>query len=261
MGVATVDAADAAGAHEADPDGAAHGKRPADGRRADRALRDAEAEVPRPGLARARVEALELLTRQPDTDLAVEDADGRGHRTRSPHALLRFRADRHAFARREAVRDQRRLERDDRMRLANFFRDADHGIAPTCATQRAAASAASSAPPRRNPAASASPAPVVSTTDTSRAWHRSTSPPRKTSNPDAPRLTTRVSPTLPSSSHSSVFPKPTSGASSSSRSRNLAGPWARIRVHADRSTLRRAPCVRASSAARAAAASIGEASS
>src|SRR3954447_11957493 len=101
MRVAAVDAADAAGAHEADAGRAAHGKRPADGRRADRALRDADAEVPRRGLARARVEPLELLARQPDADLAVENADGRRHGTRSPHALLGFRADRHAFAGRE----------------------------------------------------------------------------------------------------------------------------------------------------------------
>ena len=38
--------------------------------------------------------------------------------------------------------------------------DADHGIAPSFAQQRAAASRPSSTPPTRKPAASASPAPV-----------------------------------------------------------------------------------------------------
>ena len=69
---------------------------------------------------------------------------------------------------REAVCDERRLERDDAAALASAVRDllgdADHGIAPSFAQQRAAASRPSSTPPTRKPAASASPAPVGSTT-------------------------------------------------------------------------------------------------
>ena len=53
--------------------------------------------------------------------------------------------------------------RSSRERLLDLRRD-DHGIAPSCAQQRAAASRPSVAPPIRKPAASASPAPVVSTT-------------------------------------------------------------------------------------------------
>ena len=54
-----------------------------------------------------------------------------------------------ALSRREAVRDDRRLERDDGLGLAHLVRDPDHGIVPRLATQRAAASIASSAPPTR----------------------------------------------------------------------------------------------------------------
>src|SRR5436190_625287 len=77
MRIAAVHAADAARAHEADANGAAYGERPADRRRADRALRDADGEVPRAGFARARVETFQLPGGEPDADLAVEDADRR----------------------------------------------------------------------------------------------------------------------------------------------------------------------------------------
>ena len=56
---------------------------------------------------------------------------------------------------------------DLRERLGRRLLDGcDHGIAPSFATHRAAASRPSSMPPTRNPAASASPAPVESTTST-----------------------------------------------------------------------------------------------
>ena len=67
-------------------------------------------------------------------------------------------------------------------------RETDHGIAPSLATHRAAASAASSGPPTRNPAASASPAPVVSTTSAGAAG---TSRP-STVKPAAPRFATTL---------------------------------------------------------------------
>ncbi len=83
------------------------------------------------------------------------------------------------LAGREAMGDERRLERDDRppgvralpepplrgraSRPSNSYA-AGPGIEPSRAMQRAAASRASSGPPTRKPAASASPAPVVSTT-------------------------------------------------------------------------------------------------
>src|SRR4051812_21170512 len=244
-----MDAADPACRQHADARRAANGERPTDRRRADRALCDADRQVARAYLACSDIEPLELLAREPDADLAVEHTDRRRHRAGGADSIVRLLCDGDPLTRREAVRDERRLERDDGLRVAHLVRDADHGIAPTCATQRAAASAASSAPPTRKPAASASPAPVVSTTDTSRAWHTSIKSPRATSKPSAPRLITAVAKNGPTASHSASLPKTTSGASASSCSRNRAAPYDLIRVHAERSTLTRAPAARASSAA------------
>jgi len=64
-----VDAAEPAGAHEADPDGAAGGECAAHRRRADRSLHDRGGEVARPDLARVGCEAAELLLREPDAEL------------------------------------------------------------------------------------------------------------------------------------------------------------------------------------------------
>ena len=110
---AAVNAAEPAGRHDRDAGGAADGERSADGRRADRALHRRRGEVARPDLARRRVEARELVLGQPDADLAVEHADRRRHRARRAHAPLGLEPDGDAFAGREAVRDERRLERDD----------------------------------------------------------------------------------------------------------------------------------------------------
>ena len=113
-------------------------------------------EVARPDLARVGVEALELLLRQPDPDCSVEDADRSRDRAGLAHPPLALESDRDALAGREAVRDERRLERDDGAALAergrHFLGDGDelvHGIDPSWATQRAAASSASSGPPTR----------------------------------------------------------------------------------------------------------------
>ena len=73
-------------------------------------------EVARPDLPRVGVEARELVLREADDDLAVEHADRRGHGARLAHLALRLEPDLDALARREAVRDERRLERDDRAR-------------------------------------------------------------------------------------------------------------------------------------------------
>src|SRR5205823_2015629 len=51
--------------------------------------------------------------------------------------------------------------------LRRLLDGGDHGIAPSFATHRAAASSPRSMPPTRKPAASASPAPVESTTSAS----------------------------------------------------------------------------------------------
>ncbi len=171
--VAAVDAADSAGAHEPDPGRAAGGERSADRRCADRGLGDCRGEVARADLARIRGEALELGVQEADAKRSVQDSDRRRNRTRVPHALRRLDPHRHAFARGKPVSDERRLERDDGRatpeRLPDLGRNLDHGIAPSRETQREAACAASSGPPTRKPAASASPAPVVSTTSASSA--------------------------------------------------------------------------------------------
>src|SRR5439155_8231505 len=153
--------------HEANSDGAADGKRSTDGRRADGSLHHAGSKVARAGLARARLEPAELVLREAHADLAVEDADGRRHCAGCANPTLGFEPDRKAVTRGETVRDERRLESDDGSCLPHFVRDDDHGIAPGCATQRAAASSASSGPPMRKPAANASPAPVASPTSPS----------------------------------------------------------------------------------------------
>ena len=114
VGPAAVHAADPARAQEADPRGAHDGERPADGRRADGALHDAGREVARADLAGVRAEPAELVLGEADADLAVEHADRRGHRARLAHAALALEPDGDAFAGREPVRDERRLERDDR---------------------------------------------------------------------------------------------------------------------------------------------------
>ena len=151
-----MDAAEPARAHEPDPRDAARGERPADGRRPDGALHRADGQVARAELARRRVEAAQLVRRQADPDASVEDAHGCRHRARLTHAPLRLERDRDALLAGEPVRDERRLERDDRravaQRVGDLGRDPHqlvHGIAPSFATQRAAASSPSSGPPSR----------------------------------------------------------------------------------------------------------------
>ena len=73
----------------------------------------ADGEVARPELARGGSEALELRAVEPDPDLPVEHADRRRHRAGRPHGCLAREPDLDAVGRREAVRDERRLERDD----------------------------------------------------------------------------------------------------------------------------------------------------
>src|SRR5207249_2437593 len=91
---------------------------------------------------------------------------------------FRVEPDRDSLSRREAVRDEGRLERNDGARLAHLVRDDDHGIAPSFATHRAAVSTASFGPPTMKPAASASPAPVASMTSPCGAGSSTESRPR-----------------------------------------------------------------------------------
>jgi hypothetical protein len=121
-------AAEPARAHEPDSGRAADAERPADGRGADSALDRARGEIPCADLARACVEALELLSREPDTNLAVEHADCRRDRARLAHAPFGLETDRDAFASREPVGDQCRLERNDGFRSADLLGDDDHCV-------------------------------------------------------------------------------------------------------------------------------------
>ena len=104
----------------------------------------------------------------PTCTFAVQHAHRRRDGTAVTGGLLGCEADRDAFAGRETVRYQSRLERDDpatvALRFEDLVGDHDHGIAPSFPQQRAAASRPSSGPPTRKPAASASPAPVASST-------------------------------------------------------------------------------------------------
>ena len=114
----------------ADAGRARDGERAADGRRADRALHDRGREIARPDLARVGAEPLELVLRQPDDDLAVEDADRRRapRPPRAPAAPTRARPRRPrragSRARRASSRARRRRRRGER--LAHLVGDADH---------------------------------------------------------------------------------------------------------------------------------------
>src|SRR5207248_1807859 len=241
---AAVDTAEAPCAHEPDPDPAADRQRPAYGGRADPSLCDASREISRAGLPRAPVEPGQLLRREPDANASLEHTDRRGDGPGRAHAPLGLEPHLDPLSRREAVRDERRLERDHRRAIAerplDLGRELDHGIAPSLATQRPAASAASSGPPTRNPAVSASPAPVESTTGPPGASTAVSRPFSTTVKPRAPSLTTRTgASSSPSASHSCLFPNTTSGSRWASRSRRRAGPKSRIAVQADRSILSR----------------------
>ena len=119
------------------PGRAAGGERPADGGRPDGSLDDARREVARPDLARVRGEALELARREPDPDRSVEHADRRRYRAGLANEPLGLKADLDALAGRKAVRDERRLERDDGPRRPSASvtsrETSDHGIAPSWA--------------------------------------------------------------------------------------------------------------------------------
>jgi hypothetical protein len=149
-------AADPARAHEPDPDAPTDAERPSDGRRAEQPLRHAEAELPRTrfaGVVAGRRETVELCFDETDADDAVDDADRRRDGASGAHALLRLERDLDSLPGGEPVRDEGRLERDDRAplleRRGDLRRHLDHGIAPSLPTHRAAVASASSGPPTR----------------------------------------------------------------------------------------------------------------
>ena len=238
-----MDAADAARPEEADPRRACDRQRSPDRGRADPALRRAGGEVSRAELARAWREALELLRPEADANLAVQHADRRGHRAGGAHGSVALYPDLDAVRRGEPVRDEGRLERDDGPSLleggAHLLREDDqlaHGIDPSPETHRDAASSARPGPSTIQPAASASPAPVESTTRSTGRAARS-SPAKE--HPRAPRLRIHARPGNgpPMARSSSSFANTTSGASSSTVARNAPRPASRIASQDARSTL------------------------
>jgi hypothetical protein len=151
-----VNAADPAGAEEADAGGLARDQCSANRRRAETAFGDADGEIARTGLsgALARVgEALELLRRQARPDDAIDHPDRGGHRAGVANARLCCQCNFQPLTRGEPVRDERRLERDKRRPGSDCRRDLlaqlDHGVAPSWDTHRAAVCSASSIPPTR----------------------------------------------------------------------------------------------------------------
>ena len=118
-----MDTAEAAGAHEANADRGGCRERPAHRRSADDALHRAGREVARPELAGARREALELRGREADHDAALEHADCGRYGAGDADRVLARETDLDPCGRREPVRDERRLERDDRALFLERFGD------------------------------------------------------------------------------------------------------------------------------------------
>ena len=104
-----------------------------------RALHDSGGEVARPELARGRRRtAASSSSVSPTTISPSSTPIVAGTAPASRTAASEREPDLDALARREAVGDERRLERDDaRRRARDLLRDADHGIAPSlCAAAR-----------------------------------------------------------------------------------------------------------------------------
>ena len=120
---------------------------------ADRALRHRRAEIARACLPRGDVEASELLLGEPDANLAVEHPDRRRNSAGRPHRRLRLEPDHDALARREAVRDEGRLERHDcaasRERVAHLGAHADHAARSISTKRLSSADGTSRKPARR----------------------------------------------------------------------------------------------------------------
>src|SRR5262249_24516590 len=266
--VSAVDAADASGTEDADANQSRDGEDAADRRGADVAGDGTRGEIARTGLACAGVEPSQFVVGEPDADLSVQHADRCRDRAAGAHRAFHLEPDLDPVWSGEAVRDDCRLERDDgsfrverRAHLVGELDELVHahdviGIAPGCWMQRAAASSARSGPPTIQPAASASPAPVESTTVSTGSAARSSSPKEQ---PPAPCVTIHSASTVaePTSRTSSSFAKTTSGAAARSAVRNASTPLSRTPLQDARSTLIWAPCVRASSIARSAVVRTG----
>ncbi len=145
VGPAAVHAAEAAGRHEPDPGDPADGQRAA--RRSSRRQRRATTAAARsrgPALRAVASKRASSSSVRPTTTSPSSTPDRRRHGAAGAHGLLRGEPDLEAGPGREAVRDERRLERDDRPALlerrGDLLREPDHGSDPSRAQQRAAAS-------------------------------------------------------------------------------------------------------------------------
>ena len=147
-----MDAADSSRAEEPDADPGGDGQRATHGRRPDGALNRARGEIARAGLARLRSEALELARLETYADAAVEHADRRRNGAGGAHGGVAREPDLDAVRRGEAVRDERRLERDDRVarveRGAHLLGDLDERLHGRQATASPRASGRSGRRPR-----------------------------------------------------------------------------------------------------------------
>ena len=177
-------AAEAAGRHHAMPERAHGRQRAADGRRAERSLHAAGGEVARADLAggapRGEAPQLRLASRPTTTSpsrMPTVAGTAPAARTAASEAAP-TPSPRPPGTRARPASSRGRRPPGRRKRVEDLAGDPQRrahpgptlgGIAPTVVTQRAAAasplrSADATSPPRRKPAASASPAPVESTT-------------------------------------------------------------------------------------------------
>ena len=112
--MAPVHAADAACGEEAD----AHQRGSADAgghrRRSDEAMHDRGCDVARADLDRAARDALELSVGEPEAQVAVDDRHSRGHGARLADRCLAAARGAQVVRRRQALADDRRLQRDHR---------------------------------------------------------------------------------------------------------------------------------------------------
>ena len=244
---AAVDAAEAARAHEADPDRAAGGERAADRRRADGALRRSRrrGRAARP-CARRRVKRPSSSSVEPDAELRrrgrrSSPAPRRPSRTRRSLSSPTATPSPGGKPCATSVVSSATTGRRSASACADLVRDrairSVHGIAPSCATQRAAASSAELRP--ADEVAGRERVAGAGRVDDARpaaagqlARRRSERRARRASAPSS----------LPASGPPMIsllvlVREDDAGRSASSRSRKRSGPKSRIALHEERSTL------------------------
>ena len=232
-GEAAMDAAEPAGAHEADSGDAHRGERAADRGRAERALGDAGAEVARadlPRLAPGSSKRCSSSSVRPIRSLPVDDPDRGRDRAGGPHAPLGLAPDRRALAG-AGSRARRASSRARRRRRGRRSASSTSGWKMVRVLTASLPSCRRSGRPRR------APPPARRRGSRPRARRRRRSCPRpppgarRSSSPEERRIPR--SPSLsthsgagrpPSTTRSSSFANTTSGASSSTSARNRFGP-------------------------------------